>query len=82
MTIVKKKIKQYLIGGGAMIRYDPFWKTLKDRGESTYTLINKYGISSATIDRIRKGQGITTQKIDDFCKILHCKVEDIIIFVE
>lgn len=65
-----------------MISYEPFWKTLKKRGESTYTLINKYGISSATINRIRKGDGITTQKINDFCKILHCKVEDIILYQE
>lgn len=61
-----------------MIKYDPFWETLKMRGESTYSLINKYGISSATIDRMRKGQGITTQKIDDLCEILDCRVEDII----
>ncbi|MBQ7595347.1 MAG: helix-turn-helix domain-containing protein [Clostridia bacterium] len=61
-----------------MISYAPFWKTLKEKGESTYTLINKHGISSATINRIRKGEGITTQKIDDFCKILDCRVEDII----
>ncbi|MGN0635815.1 MAG: helix-turn-helix domain-containing protein [Acutalibacteraceae bacterium] len=61
-----------------MISYDPFWKTLKAKGISTYTLINKYGISSATIDRMKKGGGITTQKIDDFCLILDCKVEDII----
>lgn len=65
-----------------MIIYAPFWKTLKERNESTYTLINKYGISSATIDRIRKGNGITTQKLDDLCKILHCRVEDIIEFVD
>lgn len=63
-----------------MIKYTPFWKTLKQKGESTYTLINKYGISSATIDRIRKEQGITTQKLDDLCRILDCKVEDIIIY--
>ena len=61
-----------------MIVYDPFWETLKAKGISTYTLINKYGISSATIDRMKKGGGITTQKIDDFCLILDCKVEDII----
>lgn len=65
-----------------MIKYDPFWKTLKDRGESTYTLIYKHGISSATIDRMRKGKGISTAKIDDFCRILNCKVEDIIVFVD
>ena len=65
-----------------MIKYDPFWNTLKERGESTYTLINKYGISSATIDRIRKEKGITTQKINDLCNILKCRVEDIIVYAE
>ena len=65
-----------------VIIYDPFWETLKNSNESTYTLINKHGISSATIDRIRKGNGITTQKLDDLCKILHCRVEDIIEYVD
>lgn len=55
---------------------------MKERGESTYTLINKYNISSGTIDRMRKGAGISTAKVDDFCKILHCGVADIIEFQE
>ncbi len=79
MTIVKKIATIY---NKNMISYAPFWKTLKERGESTYTLINKYGISSGTIDRMRKGQGISTAKVDDFCKILSCRVEDIIVFEE
>lgn len=61
-----------------MITYTPFWKTLKKKGESTYTLIEKYGISSATIDRLRNGKGISTAKINDLCKILNCTVSDII----
>lgn len=65
-----------------MIIYQRFWKTLKEKGQSTYTLINKHNISSETIDRMRKGKGISTAKIDDFCRILHCKVEDIIEYVE
>ncbi|MDO5548880.1 MAG: helix-turn-helix transcriptional regulator [Eubacteriales bacterium] len=65
-----------------MIRYDRFWDTMRERGESTYTLINKHNISSGTIDRIRKGKGITTTKLDDFCRIFHCKVEDLIEYVE
>lgn len=64
-----------------LISYEPFWRTLKAKGQTTYSLINKYGISSATIDRIKKGGGITTQKIDDFCQILSCRVEDIIRYV-
>lgn len=83
MTIVKHKFYKYhLIGVIIMIKYDPFWNTMKSRGISTYMLIEKYGISSVTIDRIRKGGGITTQKIDDLCSILHCRVEDIIVFCE
>ena len=65
-----------------MISYAPLWRTMKERGESTYTLINRHGISSATISRMRNGGGISTANIDDLCKILHCRVEDIIEYVE
>ena len=51
-------------------------------GESTYTLINHYNISSGTIDRIRKGQGITTAKLDDFCQFSHGRVEDLKTYVD
>ncbi|MDE7379765.1 MAG: helix-turn-helix transcriptional regulator [Clostridia bacterium] len=64
-----------------MISYSPFWETLKRKGVTTYALINKYGISAATIDRIKKGGGLSTAKIDDFCRILNCKVEEIIKYV-
>lgn len=65
-----------------MIRYDPFWETLKKKNVTTYTLINKHNISSATIDRMKKGGGISTMKIDDLCRILDCTVSDIIIYIE
>ena len=65
-----------------MISYEPFWQTLKLRNISTYALITKYNISSATIDRMKKGNGISTMKIDDLCRILKCKVEDIVEYVE
>ncbi len=65
-----------------MINYKPFWKTLKARGISTYKLINDYEISGATIQRLKRNQGITTTTIDDFCKILDCRVEDIVEYVK
>ena len=65
-----------------MISYRPFWETLKKKKITTYNLINTYGISSATIDRMKKGNGITTMKIDDFCKILDCKISDIIEYID
>ncbi len=65
-----------------MISYRPFWKTLKDKNITTYMLINKFNISSATIDRMKKGNGISTMKIDDFCRILDCEVSDIIEYIK
>lgn len=63
-----------------MIVYTPLWETMKEKGITTYTLINKYNISSSTINRLRHNQGVTTQLIDDLCIILDCNVEDIIKF--
>ena len=63
-----------------MISFEPFWNTLEKRGITTYQLIKKHNISSATIDRMKKGGGISTMKIDDLCRILNCKVEDVILY--
>lgn len=63
-----------------MIVYSPLWITMKEKGITTYALINKYGLSSSTVNRLRHNLGVTTQLIDDLCKILDCKVEDIIKF--
>lgn len=60
-----------------MIVYTPLWDTMKKCGISTYALINKYNISSSTINRLRHNMGVTTQLIDDLCAILNCNVEDI-----
>ena len=64
-----------------MITYAPFWKTIKEKGESTYTLIEKHGISSATIDRLRKNKGISTAKIKDLCRILDCSVSEVLEYI-
>lgn len=61
-----------------MIVYTPLWETMKAKGISSYALINKYNISSSTINRLRHNQGVTTQLLDDLCRILDCQVEDIL----
>ena len=65
-----------------MISYKPFWETLKRKNISTYALIYKHNVSSATINRIKNGGGITTAKLDDLCRIIKCRIEDIIEYVE
>ena len=64
-----------------MIDYNPFWKTLKNSSETTYTLIKKHNMSSATIDKLRKNKPLTTTTINDLCRILCCQIQDIAIYV-
>ena len=63
-----------------MITYKPFWETLKKSPETTYTLIHKHQISSATIDRLRKNRPLSTSTINDLCIILGCSPENILAF--
>ena len=64
-----------------MIIYTPFWETLRNSSESTYTLTNHYHISGATMDRLRKNKPLTTTTINDLCRILDCHIEDIAMYI-
>lgn len=64
-----------------MISYKPFWNTLRSSGESTYTLIKNHRISSSTIDKLRKNKPLNTTTVNDLCRILNCRVSDIMEYV-
>ena len=60
-----------------MISYRPFWDSLKESTETTYTLITKHHISSATIDKLRKNKPLNTTTLNDLCRILDCPLHNI-----
>ena len=64
-----------------MIVYDAFWNTLKTSNETTYTLIKNHHISSSTIDKLRKNKPLNTTTLNDLCRILNCKIENIVTYV-
>ncbi len=64
-----------------MIQYAPFWATLAQSQETTYTLIKKHNISSSTIDKLRKNKPVTTTTINDLCRILSCSVSQILEYI-
>ena len=64
-----------------MISYEPLKRTMKERGVSSYKL-EKLGFSRATYYSIRHGNSISTNTINQLCKILKCSVSDIIEFVD
>ena len=63
-----------------MITYDRLWKTMKKRGVSQYTLIKEYHISPGQITRLKRNESVSTHTIEMFCRILKCKVEDIMTY--
>lgn len=64
-----------------MISYKPFWSTLKASNESTYSLIKNHRISSSTIDKLRKNRPLNTTTVNDLCRILNCRVQDVMEYV-
>lgn len=66
----------------AMITYEPFYETLKRKNVTTYKLVNKYNISRSLLDRLKHNKPISTVTVDDLCRILDCRVEDIMRYTE
>ena len=60
-----------------MIIYTPLWETMEEKKISKYRLIHKHGIAQNTISRMAKNMPTSSQTINDLCRILDCKVEDI-----
>ena len=65
-----------------MISYEPFYKTLEKKNMTTYKLITRHNVSRSLIDRLKHNKPITTVTLNDLCKILDCKVEDIMVYIE
>lgn len=65
-----------------MIVFDRLWVTMKEKNVTQYKLIHKYGISPAQITRLKRNENINSHTIDILCKILDCRVEDIMEYKE
>lgn len=61
-----------------MVKYDRLWETMKRRNISQYRLINHYKISAGQLGRLRKNMYVSTHTLETLCKILECKIEDVV----
>ena len=64
-----------------MISYDPLWETMKRKGVSTYTLIKHYNFSKGTLDSLKHNRNISTATLNDICRILSCRVEEVLQYI-
>jgi len=60
-----------------LIVFDKLWATMRARGISQYRLIHEYKISTGQLDRLRKNGNISTYTLNQLCRILNCRLEDI-----
>jgi len=65
-----------------MISYEPLYKTMKEKNISTYKLVNTFGVSRSLLDRLKHNKPISTVTLNDLCKFLDCRVEDIIVYIK
>lgn len=61
-----------------MISYAPLWATMKQKGVTTYQLIHRHSFSRGTLDSLKQGRNISTATLDDLCRILSCRVEEVL----
>ena len=64
-----------------MIRYDPLFRTMKEKGISSYRLM-KMGFSRSTSYAIKRGDNISSHTVDQLCRLLRCNVSDIMEYVD
>ncbi len=58
--------------------YNKLWKLLIDKNMTKSDLRKAIGISSSTMAKMGKGENVSLDVIDKICKLLNCKVEDIL----
>ena len=63
-----------------MVSYEPLWKTMEQKGITTYALISKHGINPRTIHNLKHNKSITMFTLEKLCSILECQAESIVRF--
>ena len=64
-----------------MVIFTPLWETMKKKGFTTYTLRVKYGISGATVQRLKRNMSVSTNTLSYRCDILDCELEDVALYI-
>lgn len=64
-----------------MISYKPLFKTMEEKGITSYRL-GKMGFPLSNYWAMRRGENISTHTLNQLCKLLQCRVEDVMEYVD
>lgn len=62
------------------VSYNGLWKIMIDKGLQKQDLVNKVGLSSATVAKMGKGKPVSNKVLEKLANFLECSVGDIISF--
>lgn len=60
------------------VSYIGLWKLLLEKGLQKQDLVERVGLSSATVAKMGKGEPVSNKVLEKICKFLNCSVNDII----
>ena len=63
------------------VKYDKLFKELKKRNMKDIELTKAAGFSGNIMTRIRRNEYVSLESIEKICKVLKCKVDDIVTFL-
>lgn len=64
-----------------MISYEPLFRTMKEKGVTSYRL-GKMGFPLSNYYAMKHGENISTHTLNQLCKLLQCRVDEILEYVE
>ena len=64
-----------------MISYEPLFRTMKEKGITAYRL-GKMGFPQSNYYAMKRGDNISSHTLNQLCKLLQCRVEDVLEYVE
>ncbi len=65
-----------------MMSYARLWETMKEKGVTQYALIKRHHVSPSQITRLKRNESVSTHTIEMFCRILQCRVEDVMEYID
>lgn len=65
-----------------MISYKKLWKVLIDKDLKKKDLVTLAGVSTYTINKLNRGDNVTTDVLQRICKALNCNIGDIMDIVD
>ena len=65
-----------------MIVYVDLFARLREKGWTARRLVKERKLGNGTIDRLRKGESVSTDTINTICELLQCQPGDILRYEE